>query len=172
MLGALENANATSSRHPVTASMERHTSSAGCEVRSVNQPFRFLDLPPELRCIVYEHGTFNTQTYNIDFSECRHGHIAKPRYIQLVSQSLPFALLAICRLVGKESRPFLEPRLATLRDTKRFYIVVSFTYLMSLMTFRTGIFHIVNQRKDDIRLGMLIRSPPSLEISKQSYGPP
>jgi hypothetical protein len=49
-----------------------------------------------------------------------------------------------------------------LHNTKRLYIVVSSTYIMSRMAFRSRIFDIGNHCKEDIHPDMSMHSPPEL----------
>jgi hypothetical protein len=108
-------------------------------VASPESPFRFLDLPRELRYMVYERISFETSRHELkDFEwipgrwEMRDSH-PMPEWVCddtmmsdhpsmiLVTKSLPVAILASCRLINAEARRFLAPKLALLQDSERFH---------------------------------------------------
>jgi hypothetical protein len=70
------------------------------------QPFRFLDLPPELRCIVYEQIGIRTKHHTLESTN------APDKYSEttLVSKSLPVQILATCRLINDEEGLFSAPQ--------------------------------------------------------------
>jgi hypothetical protein len=65
---------------------------------SSHQPFRFLDLPKELRLTVYE---------TIAITTTLHPFEVRQNTITLRIQSLPTTLLATCRVVRDEASPIL-----------------------------------------------------------------
>jgi hypothetical protein len=83
------------------------------------QPFRFLDLPPELRCIVYEQIGITTKHHTLESTN------APDKYseITLVRKSLPVQILATCRLINDEAKTFLRPKLAKLRNQPLRFLV-------------------------------------------------
>jgi hypothetical protein len=82
-------------------------------------PFRFLDLPSELRLMVYERISINVT--HMVLQDLTYGPFAS---INLLSRTLPVALLATCRLVHTEASPVLQPKIALLRDTDRFSLII------------------------------------------------
>ena len=96
-----------------------------------DKPFRFLDLPAELRYMVYEEIETSTCHYRLkdpSFKpKCEH-QTTPVSYMTLVVRSLPVALLATCRLIHKEAVPFLAPKLETLRDEPSHFIIDSTSF--------------------------------------------
>jgi hypothetical protein len=88
------------------------------QVPRADQPFRFLDLPPELRVMVYSYITPRTHRHVLQTSDRWERHS-----ITLVTNTLPVSLLATCRLVHAEARKIFEPKLATLRDIRYHYVM-------------------------------------------------
>ena len=81
---------------------------------SFNQPFRFLDLPPELRNMVYANLQVVTRHYTIE----PYGmSIIHPRpTATLVYKSLPVSIFAVCWQVGSEAYSLLKPKLEYLAN--------------------------------------------------------
>jgi hypothetical protein len=94
-----------------------------------DEPFRFLDLPSELRLMVYEEIKADTRHYRLKdpvFEARSHGMPAS--YITLVTQNLPVVLLATCHLINEEAKPIFAPKLAALRNEPAQYIVDSASF--------------------------------------------
>ncbi|KAH3976476.1 hypothetical protein HBI56_229380 [Parastagonospora nodorum] len=88
---------------------------------SIPKPFRFLDLPTELRLMVY--GLISIITHHLVPSIPSNVASAEPT-IALVTKSLPVALLATCRQIRNEVMPTLAPLLEVLKlEPGRFVIV-------------------------------------------------
>jgi hypothetical protein len=95
-----------------------------------DQPFRFLDLPPELRLMVYKEIYPHTRHYRLKDPVFQPNSAdIPPSYITLVAKSLPVALLAICRLINAEAAPVLAPKLKKLRKEAPHFIVDSASYV-------------------------------------------
>jgi hypothetical protein len=95
-------------------------------VASSGVSFRFLDLPCELRYMVYERIQFDTRRYELEDPQCQHTCMPaddRPLMV-LVSKTLPTAILASCRLINAEAKRFLAPKLALLRESERFHFVI------------------------------------------------
>jgi hypothetical protein len=71
------------------------------------EPFRFFDLPTDIRLMVYECITVKTTHIPL-------GDVADPK---LVQYTLPgIAILATCQQIRTEAQPFLNRKLATIKD--------------------------------------------------------
>jgi hypothetical protein len=68
------------------------------------QPFRFLDLPMELRLMVYEHLPASTKVKVLDIRSSK-GH---ETYIILRYTMFQVALLATCKLIRAEAESFIN----------------------------------------------------------------
>ncbi|KAF2999248.1 hypothetical protein E8E13_002818 [Curvularia kusanoi] len=86
--------------------------------------FRFLDLPKELRFMVYEHLTVSTKQHR--FTPLKDGFLVKPPKselshtrlaITLTLQTLPVQIFSTCQLVYSEAFPFLNRKLDKIRET-------------------------------------------------------
>ncbi|KAF2128439.1 hypothetical protein P153DRAFT_318255, partial [Dothidotthia symphoricarpi CBS 119687] len=94
------------------------------------KPFRFLDLPPELRCMVYDCIHITTTKHVLTKTDAElppniwpksEGRASLP--ITLIRKSIPAAILATCRLINQEATPLLAPRLEELqREPLRFFV--------------------------------------------------
>jgi len=96
-----------------------------------DKPFRFLDLPAELRYMVYEEIEISSCHYRLNdptFKPEPEEQTTQASYMTLVVKSLPVALLATCRLIHNEATPFLAPKLKTLRDEPSHFIIDSTSF--------------------------------------------
>lgn len=66
------------------------------------QPFRFLDLPKDLRFMVYEHLPITT------IKTLKLATTSGTRHVILTSTKYPAAFLASCRLIHEEALPFVN----------------------------------------------------------------
>jgi hypothetical protein len=78
-------------------------------------PFRFLDLPCELRCMVYEKIVIETKCHTLEQQESGCSGDVWPLVpnvtnspVKLIRKSLPVALLRTCRLINNEATAFFK----------------------------------------------------------------
>jgi hypothetical protein len=83
------------------------------------QPFRFLDLPTELRFIVYEQIDFTTKHHTLESTNAPDNS----SNITFVRKSLPVQILATCQLINNEAKTFLRPKLAELQSQPMRFLV-------------------------------------------------
>ncbi|KAI4618494.1 hypothetical protein J4E80_005095 [Alternaria sp. BMP 0032] len=91
------------------------------------QPFRFLDLPAELRCMVYEAIDVATrkEKYNPSIIRRKQDDAVSRRSGKLVMyrRILPMSILATCRLVNREAAPIITRKAhMILKEPVRFYM--------------------------------------------------
>ncbi|KAJ4988686.1 hypothetical protein SVAN01_05819 [Stagonosporopsis vannaccii] len=88
-------------------------------------PFRFLDLPKELRYMIYEKLDISTKTLQLlpleDGLQVRQ-QTTDPAFnipctITITLQTLPIQILSTSRLIHSEALPFLTRKLSTIRST-------------------------------------------------------
>jgi hypothetical protein len=100
-----------------------------------NQVFRFLDIPAELRCMVYESIDTTTVRRVLQQTEAGMATRGKDRWtgspdgadhgssITFIRSALLVGVLSICRLVNQEATPIIARRLATLQQLPIRYLV-------------------------------------------------
>ncbi|KAF2254010.1 hypothetical protein BU26DRAFT_233883 [Trematosphaeria pertusa] len=92
-----------------------------------SQPFRFLDLPTELRFMVYEQIPINIQHTVLELSRLlrrrQHPESTREPTVTLVSYSASLPLLQTCRTIQSEATPFLERKVEALGEEPIRFIV-------------------------------------------------
>jgi hypothetical protein len=84
------------------------------------EPFRFLDLPPELRLMVYEYISIEKHRHVLTRAESGLSNDKWPSTfpsqstITLIRPSLPVALLRTCHVIKNEATPILEEKWTSL----------------------------------------------------------
>jgi hypothetical protein len=106
-----------------------------------NEPFRFLDLPAELRCMVYEFLETETRLHTIDDVYLVGCMIASKSTSQLtiVVKDIPTSILTTCRSVYAEAAPIITPKLQRLRRTEPIHFIVDSCSFNSLFKASTGL---------------------------------
>jgi hypothetical protein len=79
--------------------------------RPVPRPFRLLDLPKELRLVIYEQLDITTKQHIIPIDK------KGEHTITMVSLSVPVRILATCRFVSEEAGVILKPKIKQLLKT-------------------------------------------------------
>jgi hypothetical protein len=77
-----------------------------------SQPFRFLELPTELRFMVYEHISPTSHTHILN----THDEDGVPVRASFTRQGLPVSLLSTSRQIAHEAQPFFAAKFAALRN--------------------------------------------------------
>jgi hypothetical protein len=96
-----------------------------------DKPFRFLDLPIELRCMVYEEIEMSTSHYRLKdptITDASEEQTTPASYMTLLVKSLPVSILATCQTINKEEAALLAPKLETLRNEPSHFIVDSTSF--------------------------------------------
>ncbi|KAH7087339.1 hypothetical protein FB567DRAFT_343769 [Paraphoma chrysanthemicola] len=105
------------------------------------KPFRFLDLPTEIRCMVYELIDLETKRHVLDqaYASLLHttwpinSHMVSGSSITLIRKSLQVDLLRTCRLVHTEAAPIFGARLRYIAR-EPLHFIVDFAALRALVT--------------------------------------
>jgi hypothetical protein len=82
-------------------------------------PFRFLELPPEFRDMVYERISPTTHKHILSTQDAS----GAPTCITLIRQSLPVALLSTCRQIKHEAQPSFDDKYAALKNEPMRFVV-------------------------------------------------
>jgi hypothetical protein len=109
--------------------------------------------------MVYERITINV-THTV-LRDLTYGSFAS---IDLLSSTLPVALLATCHLVHIEASPVLQPKIALLRDTDRFSLVIDQLAYSDFAMPPENICSITLERKNMLLHGQLIVPPPEFRV--------
>lgn len=93
-------------------------------------PLGFLDLPPEIRIMIYKRITITTEDrlFKVPTASTQQQQQDTPNKeydITLFAKSLPVSFLATCQLIKAECEPYMAPLLATLRRESVHFVVSS-----------------------------------------------
>ncbi|KAF1939325.1 hypothetical protein EJ02DRAFT_457082 [Clathrospora elynae] len=119
--------------------------------------FRFLDLPTELRLMVYEYLPVTTRHHVL-----QDPHSNTPSTITLVAKSLSVALLAANRLISEEAKQILSKKLAFLK-TEPLRFIADATSAMNYDATLPNILRYISTERAHIRQhGLATPSPAPL----------
>jgi hypothetical protein len=111
----------TTMTSPLTASPYTGASAtaAAATPERVFPSLRFLNLPPELRCMVYEELDVVTRRHTLSDSNVRqiieeNAYAEHDLSVTMVRKSLPVAILRVCKQVQNEAASFLVKKLRLL----------------------------------------------------------
>jgi hypothetical protein len=126
-------------------------------VKSVKEtePFRFMDLPAELRCAVYELLDAETRLRSIDdLYICRHlGKKPSTSKAAIMVKDVPTAILATCRIVNDEAAPILGPKLKKVRQNEPIHLILDSCNFNTFMPRSSSLqFAFVNKQKASKKL--------------------
>jgi hypothetical protein len=122
------------------------------------EPFRFLDLPAELRCAVYELLDAETRLHTIidPYVYRPLGIDKKPSTSKaaIVVKDVPTAILATCRMVYAEAAPILIPKLKKVRQNEPIHFIVDSCNFNTFLPRGSGLrlVFVNRMRKADIKL--------------------
>jgi hypothetical protein len=95
------------------------------------QSFRFLDLPTELRCHVYEQMEFGSIRHVLNLLESKEDTIVWPRpysdnaeapCLTFIRPEISINILLVCKLIYKEARPYLVCKMNVLKQSPMRYL--------------------------------------------------
>ncbi|KAF2028983.1 hypothetical protein EK21DRAFT_90201 [Setomelanomma holmii] len=112
------------------------------------QTFRFLDLPAEIRCMIYERISIDTKHHILTKAESDIAHPTWPNSgktadassITLLRKSLSVAILRTCRRIWQEATPVLSRILAALA-LQPIHFLVDYSALRALVTVGSPLLH-------------------------------
>ncbi|KAF1851247.1 uncharacterized protein K460DRAFT_329076 [Cucurbitaria berberidis CBS 394.84] len=96
-----------------------------------SEPFRLLDLPKDIRLMIYEHLPYTENRHNVPLQDRNH-------HITLVNWSVSgIRILGTCRLINEEASYILKPRMnQVLRWPPRIFVEAK--HLVGLIALRDG----------------------------------
>jgi hypothetical protein len=104
-----------------------------------SEPFRFLDLPAELRCMVYEHIDNDTRLHTVEDLRWWN-YTAQAWSTSEITIAIPSlrgcAILATCHAVFDEAYPILAPKLKRLHYCEPVHFIVNTCTFQSLFSMR------------------------------------
>jgi hypothetical protein len=128
-----------------------------------------LDLPPELRCMVYEYLQVTTRRHEMDLPEDEYIRGAWECRVTLVPKHLPVVILAVWHLIRNKALPYLEPKLTVLRDRNHSYIATDYMSFWPLSIAKDSLASIFNQRKKALASGADIVMPTEFIVSGNRF---
>jgi hypothetical protein len=114
-----------------------------------DQPFRFLDLPAELRCMVYECLNVETRLYTINYSYPF--DTSTPVTASIVIKRLSTSILASCHLICAEAATILAPKLKYLRNHEPLHFIVHTLGFDTLFYGRNSVISAIRNQEQYVR---------------------
>lgn len=104
----------TKASHPTRLPQPGSVSGMAAQQRAEDRPFRFLDLPKELRLMVYERLPVRITHHHIDY--CNANYVDRTGRATLILRGVPAQVLVICRLIHDEAKTIIMAKIDSISN--------------------------------------------------------